>query len=148
MAQCLAPRNNLIVAITWVVIIKMLLGRHLEWHSQVFSLVLGSLKFSLQMEKKKDSILFSYEAFCTCPFLSQWYLALGHTSKPFSGLGVLEGLTCCCCCSSLLIPLPCFLPPELCVWPSWRRAHARTSLPWHRPGHLDFLQHYQPRCAG
>lgn len=100
----------------------------------------------MEKKKKKDSILFSYEAFCTCPFLSQWYLALGQTSKPFSGLGVLEGLTCCCC-SSLLIPLPCFLPPELCVWPSWRRAHACASLRWHRPGHLDFLQHYQPRCA-
>lgn len=50
-------------------------------------------------------------------------------------------------CSSLLIPLPCFLLPGLCVWPSWRRASASASISQHGHGCLYFLPHSQPCCA-
>lgn len=42
---------------------------------------------------------------------------------------------------------PCFLPPELCVWPSWRRTSASDSLSGHRHGCLHFLPCSQLCCA-
>lgn len=42
----------MLVVITWVMIVKMLLSRHLEGYSQVFHLVLSSLNFLYKWEKK------------------------------------------------------------------------------------------------
>lgn len=139
----------MLVIIIWIIIIKNLLGRRLEWCSQASPLVLSSLLIFSTNEKKNGSSLIQIWAFRTCPSLSWWSLVLGAHTKAVLWAGGPEGpgRVSLLCCFSPDSP-PGFLSPELCVWPSWRRVSANDSLSRRGHGCLHLPPFSQPCCLG